>query len=394
MKILYISTEEIGAAHGGGVHTWETARHLARRGHAICVVAPEREGLPAREIREQVEILRRPMRFLDRSFPARLLVEWGLRSINCDVILSRWSALGGAEPLLARRLGVPWVIEINNPHAHEIVGRSRLPGFLARALLARSERLMARARGAVTSNARIAPADVPVLEIPWGVDTDRFHPRLRADGTREAVRRGMGLGNRPAVLFTGTFRPWHGVHHVPAIAERVLADVPDAVFLLAGSGEMSERVREEIVRKGLAGSIRLLGSLPYARIPALCAAADVGIAPFAPEENPLFARFGFYYSPLKIFEYMAAALPVATFAIPPLDAIVEGAGAAAPPGNLAALARGIASLLADPARARETGARARAKAERLYGWDVHAEKLEKFLRSIAPRGAARSGPSR
>ncbi len=385
MRILYISTEEAGAAHGGGVHTRETARHLARLGHVVTVVCPETDGAPQRELRDGIEILRRPMRLLGRSFPARLLAEWGLRSIDCDVVLSRWSALGGAEPRLARRLGVPWVIEINNPHAHEIAGRSRLPGFLSRALLARSERLMARADGALTPNARIAPSDRPVLEIPWGVDTERFHPRLRTDGTRDATRRELGLGGRPTVLFTGTFRSWHGVHHVPMIAGMVRGKVPDAVFLLAGSGERAGHVREEIARKGLSGSVRLLGSLPYARIPALCAAADVGIAPFAPEENPLFARFGFYYSPLKILEYMAAGIPTVTFAVPPLDAMVAEGGCAVTPGDLPAFAEALSALLADPARARRLGEAARRKAEREYGWDIHARKLEAFLEKLVRR---------
>lgn len=383
MKILYISTEEVGADHGGGVHTWETARHLAGRGHAVHLVIPRGKGRPLAETREGVHLLRRPMRILGRSFPARLAFSApGLARLEYDVVMSRWSALGGAEPGLARRRDVPWVIEINNPHAEEVVQRGGLGRLFGSWILRRSGRLGRKAQGAVTPNTRIAPPGVPVLEIPWGVDTKRFHPGLRTDGVRETVRRELGLGDRPTALFTGTFRPWHGAHLVPEIAQEALRTVPDALFLLAGDGPTRARVASEISRRRLEASVRLLGSLPYARMPEISAAADVGIAPFAPEENPLFARFGFYYSPLKVFEYMASGMPTVTFAIPPLDAIVEGAGRAAPPGDIAAFAEALAKLLGDAPGRKRMGETARAKAEREYGWDVHVKKLEAFLQSL------------
>lgn len=386
MRILYISTEEVGAAHGGGVHTWETARHLGRLGHTVHLVTPAAKGLPPEETRDGVRVLRLPMRLLGRSFPARLLLSAPrLAKLDYDVVMSRWSALGGAEPSLARRRRVPWVIEINNPHAEEVVQRGGLGRLAGPWLVRRSGRLGRKAQGAVTPNARIAPAGVPVLEIPWGVDTKRFHPRLRADGSREAVRRELGVGDRPTALFTGTFRPWHGAHLVPEIAQTVLKTAPDAVFLLAGDGPARPRVEAEAARRGLGGSVRLLGSLPYARIPGIAAAADVGIAPFAPEENPLFKRFGFYYSPLKIFEYMASGMPTVTFSVPPLDAIVEGAGRAAPPGDLAAFAQALAALLGDAPERERLGRGARSKAEREYGWDVHASRLETFLSGLIGR---------
>ena len=51
------------------------------------------------------------------------------------------------------------------------------------------------------------------------------------------------------------------------------------------------------------------GAVPHDAMPAALAAADIGVAPFDPSAHaPL--SLGFYWSPLKIFEYMAAGLPV------------------------------------------------------------------------------------
>ncbi len=383
MKILYISTEAVPDSHGGSVHTWEAARHLAARGHAVILVCPAQDGLPADETAQGIRILRFPMRWAGRSLPALLLLRAPrLARLPCDAVLSRWSALGGADLLLSRLAGAPLVLEINNPHAEEIAQRRGWGPVRAAFFEEASRWLASGADGAVTPNARIAPPGVPVLEIPWGVDTDSFHPRRYVG--RAALRKELGLADNPTALFTGTFRRWHGAQEIPAIAERVLKAIPEAIFLLAGDGEMRPTVEEEISRRNLTGCVRLLGALPHARMPDLVAAADVGIAPFTPDENPLFARFGFYYSPLKIFEYMAAGLPTVTFAVPPLDRIVEDGktGRCAPLGDIAAFAAALAGLLADPATRMRLGETARKKAEREYGWDIHAEKLEGFLKSL------------
>lgn len=385
MKVLYISTEEIGAPHGGAVHTWETARHLARRGNAVTLVVPAADNLPDEETREGVRILRAPMRAFGRSFPLRLALRAGrLARLGCDVVLSRASALGGGDLLAARLAGAPLALEINNPHAEELILRHGLGPAAAAAVRAWSEWIASQAAGAVAPNARIAPAGVPVLETPWGVDTDAFHPRLREDGTRAALRRELGLADRPTALFTGTFRPWHGAHLVPAIARALRRTVPEALFLLAGDGPTRPRVEEAVARAGLADAVRLLGAQPYARIPALCAAADVGIAPFAPAENPLFARFGFYYAPLKIFEYMAAGLPTVTADLAPLDRYVEAGrtGLLAPAGDAEGFAAALARVLADGAARARMGRLARETAAVRYGWAAHAAAVERFLNGI------------
>lgn len=394
MRILYISTEAVGAPHGGGVHTWEAARHLARLGHAVTVACPSGDGLPSEEMREKVRILRRRMRLGGRSFPLLLgAAAPSLWDDRFDAVLSRASALGGADVVLSRWLGAPLVLEVNNPHLEEILLRGRVPGFLAPLLRLWTSWLADRADGAVTPCARIAPPGAAVLEIPWGVDPERFVPAARLPGVRERVRAELGLGGGPVAVFTGTFRRWHGVLAIPRIARAVLSRLPGAVFLLVGDGD--ERAATEAACEGLPrGALRFLGSQPYARMPGILAACDVGIAPFAPEENPLFARFGFYYSPLKILEYMAAGLPVVTYAVPELAAIVEDgrAGRTPAPGDDGAFAAAVADLLADPVARARMGAAARARAESRYGWDAHARKLSDFLEGII--GAPSAGAHR
>mgnify|MGYP001619402385 CR=1 FL=1 len=118
MRILYVSTEAVPGTDGGSVHTREVARNLALRGHAVTLVCPRETGQSGEETFEGFTILHRPMRLNGRSVPLLLALSAAVLSRReYDAVVSRASALGGADLLLARLRKVPLMLEINNPHA-------------------------------------------------------------------------------------------------------------------------------------------------------------------------------------------------------------------------------------------------------------------------------------
>jgi glycosyltransferase involved in cell wall biosynthesis len=154
-------------------------------------------------------------------------------------------------------------------------------------------------------------------------------------------------------------------------------------FVLVGDGP--ERAAAQALAAPRASSFQFTGAVPYDQIPALLAAADVGVAPFNTAPHPALRAAGFFWSPLKIYEYMAASLPVVTSDIPPLNTVIrEGVeGALFPEGNTPALAEAIARLLADPAAARAMGRRARERVVADFSWQRHCEELERILRELS-----------
>ncbi len=82
-------------------------------------------------------------------------------------------------------------------------------------------------------------------------------------------------------------------------------------------------------------------------MPAHLAAMDIAVAPYDVPPD-------FYFSPLKLFEYMAASRPVVAAAIGQIeDCLHDGVtGLLYPPGDVMALAQRIATLVDDPARRR------------------------------------------
>jgi glycosyltransferase involved in cell wall biosynthesis len=234
----------------------------------------------------------------------------------------------------------------------------------------------------VTPSARILPSFVPrdrVLEAEWGADVVRFHPGKA--GPLPFQRD----GGEAVVMFVGAFRAWHGavqlVHAMRQLRDRGRTSVK---AVLVGDGPELPRVRSAAA--GL-DNVVLTGALPHEAIPACLAAADVGIAPFDVTGHPALA-IDFYWSPLKVFEYMASGLPVVVPRIPRLAGVVRDGcegflyDAADPGGLAAAIERAVDS----DQRAR-IGTAARDRVVARFSWQRHCALLDEAIRAARDREA-------
>jgi len=100
------------------------------------------------------------------------------------------------------------------------------------------------------------------------------------------------------------------------------------------------------------------------------------VAPFdGGAHGPL--SLGFYWSPLKMFEYMAAGLPVVAPAVDRIPTLVahEREGILYDPAVPGSLAAALVRLADDPALRARLGAAARARAENQYSWAAHCRTL-------------------
>jgi glycosyltransferase involved in cell wall biosynthesis len=119
-----------------------------------------------------------------------------------------------------------------------------------------------------------------------------------------------------------------------------------------------------------ASALRFVDRVPTPDVPAWLAAVDIGTLPYPDAEHYPTAM-----SPLKLFEYMAAGLPIVATDLPALREVLEDGENAVlvPPGNPDALARALTSMLGDAGAARALGDRARRDAAQ-YTWHRRAER--------------------
>ena len=397
LHVLYISGEAFPSSGAGGIHVAEVATNLRRLQHSLTLVGSRAEGCPHRETWRAMDVRRARMIWLRKTWPILgLLQAWRAATPRPDVIMERYVTFGGAGAILARLLRRPLVLEVNSPHVEELFIRLGIKSRLLKWLLRKWVDFQFRTAAAV-----IAPTHGLVPEhaadkvtlVTWAANVDMFTPKLRRDPRVAALRRQLSLPDGKVVVFTGSFRTWHGVLDIPDVACEVLRRDPEVVFVLVGDGDCSDDLLLRLEESGLTGSVRMVGRKPYEDVPLYCAAADVGIAPYDASAYPALERFGFYWSPLKIFEYMASGTPTVTVDYPELAALVGHGerGVTVPPRDFPAMADAIVALLHDGERRRAMAAAGRTFVEEEGNWAGHAKRLEEVLLRVARpqhRGAA------
>lgn len=193
---------------------------------------------------------------------------------------------------------------------------------------------------------------------------------------------------RTRLIYVGQLYPHKGVD----LLLRALAGVPRAsLTIVGGLLDDPNRARLEAlaVELGVAGRVHFTGPRPYREVPALLARADIALLPLA---EGIVARC--FTSPLKLYDYLAAGLPIVAVDFPTVrEALRDGEnGLLVPPNDPAAMAVAINRLIDDPALAARLAHQARQDAA-AYTWDRRAERIAAALRDAtvsAPRWMAAS----
>ncbi|HWQ13100.1 MAG TPA: glycosyltransferase family 4 protein [Roseiflexaceae bacterium] len=400
MRILYVASGiPVPGTLGGSTHTLEVARGLAARGHTVHVVASSREGWGglrslARPVSTTLDGFH--LHHLDIPKAAALLgapvILRLARALRPDVVMERYYNFAGAGLLAAARLGRPSILEVNAlivdpPQVAKRRLDDALGGPMRRWALAQC-RMASRI---VTPLYTTVPPEIPrakIVELPWGANVGRFAPiadcrsQITDGGASQAASCKL-QATVPTVVFLGSFRAWHGALDFVRAAGLLLGQGRDVRFLLVGDGP--ERAAAERAAAAWPGRFCFTGAVPYEQVPALLGQATLGVAPFTTAPHPALRAAGFFWSPLKVYEYMAAGLPVVTADIHPLNQVVRDGqeGVLFREGDVAGLAAAIGRLLDDPAAARAMGARARARVAERYSWARHCEELEGIMAGLA-----------
>jgi glycosyltransferase involved in cell wall biosynthesis len=149
--------------------------------------------------------------------------------------------------------------------------------------------------------------------------------------------------------------------------------------VLIGDGPELPKVRAEAANLD---GVTFTGAVPHEQMPAALAAADIGVAPFDVAAHPALS-LGFYWSPLKVLEYMASGLPVVAPDVARLRTIVEHdrEGLLYDDRDPGALADALVQLT-DGARRQLLGRAARARCVASLSWQAHCRTLDAALQSL------------
>lgn len=205
-----------------------------------------------------------------------------------------------------------------------------------------------------------------------GVDTNIFKPD--EEGGMK-IRKKYHLEGKKVVAYLGVASVWHGVGDLVGVADKL--DEERVRFLLIGKG-FEDRLRAETRREGVEDKFVFTGFVRHEEVPKYLSAADIAVAPYNPRGFEKMEKYGFYFSPIKIFEYMSCGKPVVASNLNIIrDVITESrCGLLAVPGDTDDFAVKIKMLLGNRDLIGEMGERGRRAAIERYSWERVAEKIE------------------
>jgi glycosyltransferase involved in cell wall biosynthesis len=146
-----------------------------------------------------------------------------------------------------------------------------------------------------------------------------------------------------------------------------------------GDGPYRPELEAAVARTGTADRVRLNGPVPMDELPALIAAADVGVVPSLPEP------YMHYSLSTKLLEYAAMGIPIVASDLATFRAhFSPEAILYVPGGDPNALAAALHALAADPAAMARLGAEARHQASR-YEWAEQALRYVEIVERLAAR---------
>lgn len=377
MRIAYICADPgipVFGHKGSSIHVQEVLRSLEKRGAKIDLftarfdgdVVPGLEsirvhGLPAAP---KGDLITREKQYIAMNKDLLAMVK---REGHFDLIYERYSLWSFAGMEFAKAKSIPSVLEVNSPLIHEQKRYREIANVLiaeniAKRVFGLATVLIAVSKPIANYIKRFPKARGKVHVLPNGVNPDRFSGRVppALPGSRGTF----------TVGFVGSMRPWHGLPTLIDAFSIFSRSYPQSRVLIVGDGRDKEYLVEHLKMRGLIEKAHFTGAVPHHEVPRLLASMDVAVAPYTKHS-------GFYFSPLKIYEYMASGLPVVASNIGQIKEIIHSGknGILVTPGNSSELALALDMLKKNPKLRKSLGRQARSTIMKRLSWDKIVERI-------------------
>lgn len=376
MKVAYVCMDPgvpVFGYKGCSIHVQEVIRSLLRHGAHVDLFTC-RSGGKIPESLKAVRVHELPIPKCKPAEREQLSIAANgdlLNTLECeapyDLIYERYSIWSYAGMEYALESRVPGILEVNAPlieeqAKHRDLVHSSMAQKVALRIFYAASILIAVSQGVAKylNGYRVVEGKVHV--IPNGVNPDRFSGIVKS--SRSASSEQFTVG------FVGTLKPWHDlITLLDAFSQLHLKD-PNTKLLIVGDGPERERLENHVVSSDIVDSVVFTGAVAPSEIPVLLSSMDVAVAPYANLEN-------FYFSPLKVFEYMAAGLPVVASKIGQLMELIQDGknGILIPPGDVDAMAEVFDRLRCNTDFRKLMGQEARNCVLSNYTWDIQVERI-------------------
>ena len=256
---------------------------------------------------------------------------------------------------------LPGVLEVNAPliaeqALHRILVNRPQAEWVAHRVFGNATALIAVSQEVARFLRQYPNADGRVHILPNGVNPARFPAGVMPSYHTTAGSFTIG--------FVGTLKPWHGLESLVRAFDQIYLVDPTVRLLIVGDGPLRSALEADLTQRGLRDAAHFTGAVDPTEIPGLLASMDVAVAPYSNLPD-------FYFSPLKVYEYMAAGRAVVASRIGQLEELIEPevSGLLCRPGDHLELAGALLRLRRDAALRDRLGRVARQIVMQQHTWD-------------------------
>lgn len=376
MRIAYICADPgvpVFGQKGCSIHVQEIIRAFLKQGADIELFAMNLAGTAAADLTEFSlhQFAMPPNGTPEKRELAAIKTNHELRQSlenegEFDLVYERYSlwSYAGMEHALAT--GIPGLLEVNAPlieeqAKHRVLVNRDMAEQVTERVFAAATAVLAVSREVAAYVEKYESTRGKVHVMPNGVNPSRFPDDIKPSFPAPSESFTVG--------FVGTLKPWHGLSTLVEAFATFRSCYPKARLLVVGDGTERDNLLKGLSERALLESTHLTGAVSPDEIPGLLASMDVAVCPYPQQE--------FYFSPLKVYEYMAAGLPVIVSRIGQLQELIEDevTGIVIPPDDAGALVHALSRLLLDPDLRVRLGLAARRIAMRDHTWNGIAQNI-------------------
>lgn len=383
LNILYHHRTQGRGAEG--VHITSIVRALQAMGHSVTVLSPPgvdpldpKHNAPVDKSKVKTGGIQTLWKWISRHMPNFLfeLAEigynlpawWRLRRMlatqKFDLVYERYAFFMIAGSMLARRRGIPFVLEANEVSG--IAHRARPQSYPR--LCAWFERfLFERCTGIHTVSSRLKQmildqgvADARVHVVPNAFDV----AKIKTHGKNPALVERYQLQNKLVLGFAGWFDRWDRLDFFVDVFGELRKTHDNLHLLLIGDGPVLAEIRKIIARDDLGPHVTLTGPVTRDRIYEYLSLIDIAVLPHSND-------FG---SPVVMFEFMGLKIPVVAPRLPPImDVHISGkTGMLFDPLDVAQCRQAIEQFVMAPELRHQIAQRAYQKLQSDHTWQRNA----------------------
>lgn len=386
MRIAYVCCDPgvpVFGSKGCSIHVQEVIREFVYRDYRVDLFAMRTGGEPSADLaavpcrsialpKSQSVAEREQFLITVNAQLLELLHKHG----PFDLVYERHSLYAFAGMEYAKKAAVPGILEVNSPLIREQAQFRQLEDCESAESL--TQRAMSTASAVVAVSEPVAEyarayrgSSSSVHVVPNGVNVERF-----ADCP---IAREQCSSKELTIGFVGTLKQWHGVADLIAAFRQVASEKTGVRLLIVGDGPERSRLEHQADRLpgGLSRRINFTGAVAAEEIPGLLANMDIAVAPYG-------ACSDFYFSPLKIYEYMAAGLPTIVSRVGGIPNLIQDheTGLLYKPGNVLQLADALLTLIEQPELRSRLGKAARREVSESSTWEAAVSQILAITRKL------------